>query len=85
MESLQLAQMLADLSDLNAAQEAKAALAVVEANKTLPPAATSDTATHAAASTSKPTEPRAQRQINEAKMILPEPHHSCNSTTSEPS
>lgn len=65
MESLQLAQMLADLSDLNAAQEAKAALAVVEANKTLPPAATSDTATHAAASTSKPTEPRAQRQINE--------------------
>ncbi|KAB5536510.1 hypothetical protein GE09DRAFT_1140190 [Coniochaeta sp. 2T2.1] len=36
MESLQLAQMLADLSDLNAAQEARAALAVVTANKTVP-------------------------------------------------
>ncbi|KAK3498408.1 hypothetical protein B0T13DRAFT_511574 [Neurospora crassa] len=33
MESIQLAQMLADLSDLNAAQESQAALAVVNANK----------------------------------------------------
>jgi len=33
MESIQLAQMLADLSDLNAAQESPAALAVVNANK----------------------------------------------------
>ncbi|KAK1769527.1 hypothetical protein QBC33DRAFT_324418 [Phialemonium atrogriseum] len=37
MESIQLAQMLADLSDLNAAQEAEAALALVNANKALPP------------------------------------------------
>lgn len=37
MESIQLAQMLADLSDLNAAQEAKAALGLVDANKSLPP------------------------------------------------
>ncbi|KAK4185512.1 hypothetical protein QBC35DRAFT_503434 [Podospora australis] len=37
MESIQLAQMLADLSDLNAAQEASAAVALVNANK---PAAT---------------------------------------------
>ncbi|KAL1856290.1 hypothetical protein VTK73DRAFT_8411 [Phialemonium thermophilum] len=35
MESIQLAQMLADLSDLNAAQEAEAALALVNANKVL--------------------------------------------------
>lgn len=56
MESLQLAQMLADLSDLSAAQEAKAALAVVEANKTLPPAPTSDTSAHATASSSMPTD-----------------------------
>ncbi|CCC10427.1 hypothetical protein SMACR_02998 [Sordaria macrospora] len=33
MESIQLAQMLADLSDLNAAQESQAAIAVVNANK----------------------------------------------------
>ncbi|KAK0618514.1 hypothetical protein B0T17DRAFT_341545 [Bombardia bombarda] len=33
MESIQLAQMLADLSDLNAAQEAQAAVALVNANK----------------------------------------------------
>jgi hypothetical protein len=56
MESLQLAQMLADLSDLNAAQEAKAALAVVEANKTLSPAPASDTSAHAAASSNMPTD-----------------------------
>ncbi|KAK0731253.1 hypothetical protein B0H67DRAFT_478506 [Lasiosphaeris hirsuta] len=35
MESIQLAQMLADLSDLNAAQEAHAAVALVNANKSL--------------------------------------------------
>ncbi|KAK0670769.1 hypothetical protein QBC41DRAFT_301312 [Cercophora samala] len=35
MESIQLAQMLADLSDLNAAQEASAAVALVNANKNL--------------------------------------------------
>ncbi|KAK4234833.1 hypothetical protein C8A03DRAFT_46904 [Achaetomium macrosporum] len=33
MESIQLAQMLADLSDLNAAQESRAANALVNANK----------------------------------------------------
>ncbi|KAK3904315.1 hypothetical protein C8A05DRAFT_13783 [Staphylotrichum tortipilum] len=38
MESIQLAQMLADLSDLNAAQETQAANALVNANKTLGPA-----------------------------------------------
>ncbi|KAK4156887.1 hypothetical protein C8A00DRAFT_40688 [Chaetomidium leptoderma] len=42
MESIQLAQMLADLSDLNAAQESQAAIALVNANKaanpTSPPA-----------------------------------------------
>lgn len=38
MESIQLAQMLADLSDLDAAQEASAARALVNANKNLPPA-----------------------------------------------
>lgn len=37
MESIQLAQMLADLSDLNAAQESQAAVALVNANKTLSP------------------------------------------------
>lgn len=57
MESLQLAQMLADLSDLNAAQEAKAALAVVEANKTLPPAPTSEASSgHPAERSSKLSE-----------------------------
>ncbi|KAK0657207.1 hypothetical protein B0T16DRAFT_401160 [Cercophora newfieldiana] len=40
MESIQLAQMLADLSDLNAA-EAQAAVALVNANKSLPPGPTS--------------------------------------------
>ncbi|KAL5888444.1 hypothetical protein ACKVWC_003712 [Pyricularia oryzae] len=43
MESIQLAQMLADLSDLDAAQEASAALALVNANKNLP---TADNAIH---------------------------------------
>lgn len=49
MESIQLAQMLADLSDLNTAQEAQAAVALVNANKaaalsgpTSSPAAASD-------------------------------------------
>ncbi|KAK3986662.1 hypothetical protein QBC44DRAFT_133680 [Cladorrhinum sp. PSN332] len=35
MESIQLAQMLADLSDLNAAQDSQAAVGLVTANKTL--------------------------------------------------
>ncbi|KAK4160937.1 hypothetical protein QBC43DRAFT_108370 [Cladorrhinum sp. PSN259] len=35
MESIQLAQMLADLSDLNAAQDSRAAVGLVTANKTL--------------------------------------------------
>lgn len=53
MESIQLAQMLADLSDLNAAQEPKAAVALVSANKSLgatPPVASS------ASQTPKPQE-----------------------------
>jgi len=41
MESIQLAQMLADLSDLNAAQESHTATAVVNANKTLGTTSTS--------------------------------------------
>ncbi|KAK4449258.1 hypothetical protein QBC34DRAFT_94731 [Podospora aff. communis PSN243] len=43
MESIQLAQMLADLSDLNAA-EAQAAVALVNANKSLPSTSTPATA-----------------------------------------
>ncbi|KAI6365952.1 hypothetical protein MCOR25_005189 [Pyricularia grisea] len=53
MESIQLAQMLADLSDLDAAQEASAALALVNANKNLPIA---NSATHDHTSTPKATE-----------------------------
>jgi len=63
MESIQLAQMLADLSDLNAAQESQAALNLVNANKsspaTSPPAPTSDP------SSSKTLEPP----------IRPDPRH----------
>ncbi|KAK3341196.1 hypothetical protein B0T25DRAFT_573601 [Lasiosphaeria hispida] len=44
MESIQLAQMLADLSDLNAAQEANAAIALVNANKSLEATAAAHTA-----------------------------------------
>ncbi|KAK3394254.1 hypothetical protein B0H63DRAFT_41085 [Podospora didyma] len=39
MESIQLAQMLADLSDLNAAQDSQAAMALVNANKAAAPTA----------------------------------------------
>ncbi|KAK2070471.1 hypothetical protein P8C59_004961 [Phyllachora maydis] len=46
MESIQLAQMLADLSDLHAAQESQTAVALVSANKTIAP----------------PTEPQQQQQ-----------------------
>ncbi|KAL2023474.1 hypothetical protein VTK56DRAFT_2470 [Thermocarpiscus australiensis] len=42
MESIQLAQMLADLSDLNATQEPQAAVALVNANKTSTPASDSN-------------------------------------------
>jgi hypothetical protein len=44
MESIQLAQMLADLSDLNAAQESQAAVALVNANKSIPTSSPADSA-----------------------------------------
>ncbi|KAK3309611.1 uncharacterized protein B0T15DRAFT_8302 [Chaetomium strumarium] len=50
MESVQLAQMLADLSDLNAIQESQAASALVNANKT------PTTTTSAPADSNRPSE-----------------------------
>ncbi|KAL2136242.1 hypothetical protein VTI74DRAFT_4675 [Chaetomium olivicolor] len=43
MESIQLAQMLADLSSMNAVQEPQAALGLVNANKPTPTSAPADT------------------------------------------
>ncbi|KAK1755120.1 hypothetical protein QBC47DRAFT_209713 [Echria macrotheca] len=70
MESIQLAQMLADLSDLDAAQEA-AALALVKANKTLPVAAAQGPATDPA---SKSLDPPARPELRH--------HQRVNSTSS---
>jgi len=57
MESIQLAQMLADLSDLNAAQEAQAAVALVNANKSLSLATPASAPTSATEPLKAPTEP----------------------------
>jgi hypothetical protein len=55
MESIQLAQMLADLSDLNAAQESQAAVALVNANKTLPTSSPADSARPSEQAPARPT------------------------------
>ncbi|EAQ93604.1 hypothetical protein CHGG_01839 [Chaetomium globosum CBS 148.51] len=54
MESIQLAQMLADLSDLNAA-ESQAAVALVNANKTLPTSSPADSARPSEQAPARPT------------------------------
>ena len=64
MESIQLAQMLADLSDLDAAQEAAAALALVNANKTLQ--ATTATPDHVQNTLKPPPEGRHHHRVGSA-------------------
>ncbi|KAK3337441.1 hypothetical protein B0T19DRAFT_72810 [Cercophora scortea] len=70
MESIQLAQMLADLSDLNAAQESQAAVALVNANKTLGSTGpTSDPSKHAEQFAGRPSQRHLQR-VGSASSII---------------
>ncbi|EJT81521.1 hypothetical protein GGTG_01499 [Gaeumannomyces tritici R3-111a-1] len=62
MESIQLAQMLADLSDLDAAQEAAAALALVNANKGLQ--ATAAIPDHVRSTLKLPADGRHHHRVN---------------------
>ncbi|KAL8304079.1 hypothetical protein RB597_004606 [Gaeumannomyces tritici] len=62
MESIQLAQMLADLSDLDAAQEAAAALALVNANKGLQ--ATAAIPDHVRSTLKPPADGRHHHRVN---------------------
>ncbi|KAH8884573.1 hypothetical protein GQ53DRAFT_381427 [Thozetella sp. PMI_491] len=70
MESIQLAQMLADLSDLNAAQEAQAAVALVNANKTLAPPASDLTKPHGHPQAASAPENRHHSRVNSASGLI---------------